>query len=253
MGNLHRGHLSLVREAHRRCDRVVCSIFVNPMQFGANEDFNHYPRTLEHDAELLQAENCDLIYLPSADELYPEGLDNITHIEVTNITDILEGEQRPGHFTGVSTIVLKLFNLVKPDIAVFGNKDYQQLLVVSKMVEDLNLDVKIIGFETGRESSGLAISSRNQYLNPQQFELAALIQQALQQTAVLISAGDRNYPKLEANATLKLSEAGFTVDYFTIRHAQSLKSANADDKNLVILVTARLGTTRLLDNIELRL
>jgi len=165
MGNLHAGHMSLIEKGQSLCDRSLCSIFVNPMQFGANEDFNHYPRTLDSDIKKLEAIGCDLVYLPTASELYPEGLDKITQVQVTDLTDHYEGAHRPGHFTGVATVVLKLFNIVNPDVSVFGKKDFQQYRVISKMVADLNLDVQIIGQETTREASGLAISSRNQYLD----------------------------------------------------------------------------------------
>jgi pantoate--beta-alanine ligase len=253
MGNLHTGHLSLIAKGQSLCDRSICSIFVNPMQFGPNEDFNHYPRTLDADIELLESVGCDLVYLPTASELYPQGLENISQIIVTDLTDTFEGAHRPGHFTGVATIVAKLFNIVKPDISVFGKKDFQQYCVIKKMTRDLNLDVEIIGQETTREASGLATSSRNQYLSEDQKNQAALVYQILQDSAAGINAGETDFEKLEKQASERLSKAGFDTDYFNICDADTLKPATSGDKKLVILVTARLGETRLLDNIEVDL
>jgi len=253
MGNLHAGHMSLIEKGQSLSDRSLCSIFVNPMQFGPNEDWNHYPRTLDSDIEQLEAIGCDLVYLPTASELYPEGLDKITHVHVTDLTDHYEGAHRPGHFTGVATVVLKLFNIVKPDVSVFGKKDYQQYRVISKMVEDLNLDVQIIGQETTRENSGLATSSRNQYLDPEQTRQAALIYQLLQDCARRIGEGERDFKAVEASAASHLDEAGFKTDYFSICNAETLLPASVEDRDLVILVTAGLGATRLLDNIEISL
>ncbi len=253
MGNLHAGHMSLIEKGQALCDRSICSIFVNPMQFGPNEDWDHYPRTLEADIEKLEAVGCDLVYLPAASELYPEGLDRISQVQVTDLTDNYEGKHRPGHFTGVATVVLKLFNIVKPDVSVFGKKDYQQYRVISKMVEDFNLDVQIIGQETTREPSGLASSSRNQYLDATQLETAAMIYRQLQQTAQQIEQGARDFESLEKTAIANLDGAGFTTDYFAICNAETLQPASADDRNLVILVTAAMGQTRLLDNIEISL
>jgi pantoate--beta-alanine ligase len=253
MGNLHAGHMSLIEKGQSLCDRSLCSIFVNPMQFGPNEDFNHYPRTLDSDLAQLEAAGCDLVYLPTASELYPEGLDKITQIQVTDLTDHYEGSHRPGHFTGVATVVLKLFNIVKPDVSVFGKKDFQQYRVISKMVSDLNLDVQIIGQETTRETSGLATSSRNQYLDQAQTEKAALIYQQLRQTAQQIDQGERDFETLRTRAIANLDEAGFKTDYFCICSAESLLPATPGDRDLVILVTAAMGPTRLLDNIEVSL
>ena len=253
MGNLHDGHMSLIEKGQSLSDRSLCSIFVNPMQFGPNEDFNHYPRTLDADLEKLEAAGCDLVYLPTASELYPDGLDKISKVQVTDLTDHYEGAHRPGHFTGVATVVLKLFNIVKPDVSVFGKKDYQQYRVISKMVEDLNLDVQIIGQETTREASGLATSSRNQYLDEHQTETAAMIYQLLRQSARQISDGERDYDSLQKRAVATLGEAGFQTDYFTVCNADTLLPAGPEDRDLVILVTAGLGATRLLDNIEISL
>ena len=253
MGNLHQGHLSLIEKGQSLCDRSICSIFVNPMQFGPNEDFNHYPRTLDQDIELLESIGCDLVYMPTASELYPQGLDKISQIIVTDLSEAYEGANRPGHFTGVATIVAKLFNIVKPDISVFGKKDYQQYCVIKKMTQDLNLDVEIIGQETSREPSGLATSSRNQYLSDEQESKAGLIYATLQEAANKILKGEINFNLIEKQALERLQQAGFDTDYFNICNADTLKSATSEDRKLVILVTTRLGNTRLLDNIEIDL
>ena len=253
MGNLHQGHLSLIKKGQSLCDRSICSIFVNPMQFGPNEDFNHYPRTLEQDIELLESVGCDLAYMPAASELYPQGLENISQIIVTDLTETYEGAHRPGHFTGVATIVAKLFNIVKPDISVFGKKDFQQYCVIRKMTQDLNLGVEIIGQETAREASGLATSSRNQYLNTEQKSQAALIYQTLQEASNRIIKGEKDFTLIENQAIDRLKLAGFNTDYFNICNADTLKPATTEDRKLVILVTSRLGDTRLLDNIEIDL
>ncbi len=253
MGNLHAGHMSLIEKGQSLCDRCICSIFVNPMQFGPNEDFNHYPRTLDRDIEQLEASGCDLLYLPTASDLYPQGLDKICQVQVTGLTDDYEGAHRPGHFAGVATVVLKLFNIVKPDISVFGKKDFQQYRVISKMVEDFNLDVQIIGQETTREESGLAISSRNQYLDENQTAQAAIIYQLLRQSAQRIKDGERDFKQIEQQATTRLDQAGFKTDYFRVCNAQTLTGATVHDRDLVILVTTAIGTTRLLDNIEVSL
>ena len=253
MGNLHQGHLSLIEKGQSLCDRSICSIFVNPMQFGPNEDFNHYPRTLDQDIKYLKSVGCDLVYMPTASELYPQGLDNISQIMVTDLTESYEGAHRPGHFTGVATIVAKLFNIVKPDISVFGKKDYQQYCVIKKMVQDLNLDVEIIGQETSREASGLATSSRNQYLSTEQKKQAALIYQTLQEASDKILKGERDFVSIEKQAIDHFNRAGFNTDYFNICNADTLNPATAEDRRLVILVTTSLGGTRLLDNIEIDL
>ena len=253
MGNLHQGHMSLIEKGQSLCDRSICSIFVNPMQFGPNEDFNHYPRTLEHDIELLESVACDLVYMPTASELYPQGLEKISQVIVTDLTETFEGAHRPGHFTGVATIVAKLFNIVKPDISVFGKKDYQQYCVIKKMTQDLNLDVEIIGQETTREPSGLATSTRNQYLSEEQKSKAALIYRTLQDASDKIMRGERNFALIEKQAIDSLDQAGFETDYFNVSNADTLKPATSGDKKLVILVTTRLCDTRLLDNIEIDL
>jgi pantoate--beta-alanine ligase len=253
MGNLHEGHLSLIRKGQSLSDRTICSIFVNPMQFGPNEDFNHYPRTLDNDIEHLESIGCDLVYLPTASELYPEGLDKITQVQVTDLTDSYEGCHRPGHFTGVATIVLKLFNIVRPDVSVFGKKDYQQYQVIRKMVEDLNLEVDIIGHETTREANGLATSSRNQYLSDAEMNQAGIIYKTLKDVSAALLAGNRDYPSLQNDSIAQLLQDGLEPDYFAICNAETLKPATPEDRLLVILVTAQLGSTRLLDNIEVDL
>jgi pantoate--beta-alanine ligase len=253
MGNLHQGHFSLIEKGQSLCDRTICSIFVNPMQFGPNEDFNHYPRTLDRDIKQLEAIGCDLVYMPTASELYPNGLDQISQVLVTDLTDSYEAAHRPGHFTGVATIVLKLFNIVRPNISVFGKKDYQQYQVIRKMVRDLDLEVDIIGQETTRETNGLATSSRNQYLTEADTSKAALIYQTLKTTAALILQGERRFNELEQQSTDQLNQAGFETDYFSICNAETLKPANPNDRKLVILVTSTLDKTRLLDNIEIDL
>jgi len=253
MGNLHQGHLSLIEKGQSLCDKSICSIFVNPMQFGPNEDFNHYPRTLNRDIELLESVGCDLVYMPTASELYPQGLENISQIIVTDLTESFEGAHRPGHFTGVATIVAKLFNIVKPNISVFGKKDYQQYCVIRKMTRDLNLDVEIIGQETSREPSGLATSSRNQYLDEKQKSKAALIYQTLRDAADKIIKGENDFAIIEKNAIDSLNQAGFETDYFSVCNADTLKPATNENRKLVVLVATRLGDTRLLDNIEIDL
>lgn len=253
MGNLHAGHMSLIEKGQSLCDHSICSIFVNPMQFGPNEDFNHYPRTLDRDIAQLEAIGCDLLYLPSAADLYPQGLDKISKVQVTDLTERYEGAHRPGHFAGVATVVLKLFNIVKPDVSVFGKKDFQQYRVISKMVEDFNLEVQIIGQETTRESNGLATSSRNQYLDEAQKQQAGQIYQLLRQAAQRIDEGERDFRLIEQQSIASLEAAGFSIDYFNICDAETLLPASTENRRLVILVTAVLGGTRLLDNIEVSL
>ncbi len=249
MGNLHEGHLSLLRIGGEQADKLISSIFVNPMQFGPSEDLNNYPRTLEQDCKALMEHHCDLVYLPTVQDLYPDGLKHMTSVQVMDITKRFEGEYRPGHLIGVSTIVLKLFNLVQPDIAVFGKKDYQQLQMIKKMVHDLNLNIDVIAGETVREESGIAMSSRNQYLSKDQQSIAIQLQQQLKNVAEQIKKGNESFSTLTKEAIDTLSRYGFEVDYFDICHQQTLKSASINDP-LVILVAAKLGNTRLIDNIE---
>ncbi|MBJ7266652.1 pantoate--beta-alanine ligase [Idiomarina abyssalis] len=249
MGNLHDGHLHLVKTALERCDNVVVSIFVNPMQFGANEDLDSYPRTLEADCQALDALGVSAVFTPQVSDVYPRGLDKQTRIEVPGISDILCGASRPGHFTGVATIVCKLFNMVQPQLAVFGEKDYQQLQVIRLMTQDLSLPVEVLGEPTQRETSGLAMSSRNGYLSPEQKQQAAALYRTLQKTKVELGVST-NFSELEKAAEEDLSQAGFVPDYFSIRNAKDLQEATAEDTEWVILAAAFMGKTRLIDNLR---
>ena len=249
MGNLHPGHLSLVKIGRGHADKLVCSIFVNPMQFGPNEDLDSYPRTIERDCKALMVHQCDLVYLPEVQDLYPQDLRHMTRIEVPDITARFEGEYRPGHMTGVSTIVLKLFNLVQPDLAIFGKKDYQQWRLIEKMVKDLNLPIAIQGGETTREADGLAMSSRNQYLSAEERGRAVELQNQLQLTVQRIRDGDDDFDDMCDSAIGKLTATGYQVDYFAICNRHTLEPPQRGDA-LVVLVAARLGNTRLIDNLE---
>ena len=253
MGNLHAGHLRLVAEALSRCDFVVSTIFVNPLQFGPNEDLDAYPRTLEADRELLEEQGCNILFAPSVAEIYDSDLGKQTTIHVPVLSDNYCGASRPGHFDGVATVVCKLFNLVTPDIAFFGLKDYQQFLVIRKMVADLAMPIQIEGVETVREKSGLAMSSRNGYLNTEQKHSAASLYQCLQTSAQALRSGDKNFDDLERSARNKLLEAGLEPDYYAICNAESLQPARPDDKSLVILAAAFIGPSRLIDNIRIQL
>jgi pantoate--beta-alanine ligase len=249
MGNLHEGHLSLIRLGREQADKLVSSIFVNPMQFGPTEDLSKYPRTLEQDCKALMEHQCDLVYLPTDSDLYPAGLEHMTAVQVPDITKFYEGEFRPGHLTGVSTIVLKLFNLVQPNVAVFGKKDYQQWRMIEKMVRDLNLPIDVIAGETIREADSLAMSSRNQYLSDSQRKLASQLYQQLIQAADQLRNSDRSFDEITESAIQNLQQQGFEVDYFAIRDRVNL-SSQASKGSAVILTAARLGNTRLIDNIE---
>lgn len=253
MGNLHAGHLKLVVEAKQRCDWVVCSIFVNPMQFGPSEDLDGYPRSLEQDKESLEKTGCDCVFCPSVDEIYPHGLDSQTVVSVPELGHLHCGTSRPGHFDGVTTVVSKLFNICQPDVATFGLKDYQQFLIIRKMVEDLLIPVELAGIETERNPDGLAISSRNSYLTDEQRRLAPVLYRTLQDTRRELATGNRDYNAIEAQASKKLTEAGLKPDYFTVCHAGTLQPARADDTELVVLAAAFLGKARLIDNIRLSL
>ncbi|MEO8063221.1 MAG: pantoate--beta-alanine ligase [Pseudomonadota bacterium] len=250
MGNLHAGHVSLIEAARKLGQRFVASIFVNPMQFGPNEDFAHYPRTPTNDAQMLEQAGCDLMFSPEVGEIYPNGADRSTRIEVPGISNILCGEFRPGHFEGVATIVAKLFHIVDPDVAIFGEKDFQQLTVIRRMVADLCLRVEIVGAPTVREADGLAMSSRNQYLDAGQRALAPAIYRQLQQTVVALEAGVRDYARIEGAGRATLDGAGFRTDYFSVRDAKSLNPAQPDTKQFVVLTASRLGKARLIDNIQ---
>ncbi|MEH6784849.1 MAG: pantoate--beta-alanine ligase [Alcanivorax jadensis] len=250
MGNLHDGHISLIKEARARCDVVVVSIFVNPTQFGPNEDFDRYPRTLDADAAALVDAGTDLLFAPSVEEMYPLG-QNQTWVDIDGLGDYLCGASRAGHFRGVTTVVSKLFNIVQPDVAVFGEKDFQQLAILRRMSEELLFPIKIVGASTSRESDGLARSSRNGFLNESERTLAPQLYQTLQQLKADIEAGEQDYRGLESRYRDSLEQAGFQVDYLTVANARSLAPASADDSDLVVAVAAKLGNTRLIDNVSL--
>ena len=250
MGNLHEGHLALVDEARKRCGYVLATIFINPLQFGPGEDLANYPRTLEEDLEKLASRGCDAVFVPPDHEMYPNGLDNLTLVTVPGLSERHCGKSRPGHFSGVCTVVSKLFNLTQPDAAFFGEKDYQQLQIIRKMAGDLCFPLDIIGVPTVRLPSGLAMSSRNGYLDESQLLKAATLYQCLQIAADRMQQGDRQYGKIEQAACSRLEQAGFIVDYFNISHADTLEPATDSDRQLVILAAARLGPTRLIDNIR---
>lgn len=250
MGNLHAGHVSLIEAAKKHGDRFVASIFVNPMQFGPNEDFAHYPRTPTQDASMLADAGCDLMFMPEVGEIYPNGADQATRIEVPGISNILCGEFRPGHFEGVATVVAKLFHIVDPDVAVFGEKDFQQLTIIRRMVADLCLRVQIVGAPTVREADGLAMSSRNQYLDAGQRSLAPSIYRQLQQAVTAVKSGERDFAKIEATGRAALDGLGFKTDYFSVRDARSLLPATPGTTRFVVLVASRLGKARLIDNVQ---
>ncbi|QGU31985.1 pantoate--beta-alanine ligase [Thermochromatium tepidum] len=252
MGNLHTGHLSLVREAQTRADRVVVSIFVNPLQFGPHEDLDAYPRTLDADRRQLAATGCALLFTPSVDEIYPRGQDAQTRVEVPGLSDILCGASRPGHFVGVATVVCKLLNMVQPDVALFGEKDFQQLLVIRRLVEDLAFPVEIVAVPTVREPDGLAMSSRNNYLTPEERALAPTLYQVLRATAEKIGAGEA-IARAEQAGLEALAAAGLRPDYLSVRRAEDLAPAGPEDRALIILAAAYLGRARLIDNVRLNL
>jgi len=253
MGNLHEGHLDLVRKARCLCDVVVVSIFVNPLQFGPNEDLDAYPRTMAADKEKLFSEGVQVLYAPSVGEIYPEGMAAQTQVQVPDLGDTLCGSTRPGHFDGVTTVVSKLFNIVQPDVAVFGEKDFQQLSIVRKMVKDLCQPIDIVGVATTRDEDGLAKSSRNGYLSSQQRRIAPTLHQTLNSCREAIACGFDNFLQLESHARMKLLQAGFEPDYFAIRDARTLRTVTEDTEEIAILAAARLGPTRLIDNVRLAL
>ena len=252
LGNLHDGHLSLVRKAKEVADRVVVSIFINPTQFDKAEDLAAYPRTIDNDLKLLKKEGIDLVFLPDASEMYPAG--SAARVEVDGISDILEGDSRPGHFSGVATIVAKLFNLVQPDVSVFGEKDFQQLMLIKRMVDDLDFGITIIGAPTAREESGLAMSSRNNYLDSQQRNhIAPNLYAELRKVEEAIYGGEKDYLMLQRDASEKLNQQGFKTDYIEIRNAQDLSVAEESDQELVVLASAWLSKARLIDNLTINL
>lgn len=252
MGNLHDGHLSLLELARERCDRTICSIYVNPLQFDQGADLDRYPRTLEEDTESLKSLGADVLFVPNDSMIYPRGMAHATTVDVPGITNILEGAHREGHFIGVATVVCKLFNIVQPHVAVFGEKDYQQLLVVQRMAADLNLPVEVVGAPTARNEHGLALSSRNGYLSDAERARASNIHRELQACAKALKQGERDFAALEIRHSRNLADAGFKPDYFTVRNALNLElpGADEDDGDWVILVAAQLGKARLIDNLR---
>jgi pantoate--beta-alanine ligase len=252
MGNLHAGHLALVDAARASSDRTVASIFVNPTQFGPGEDYDSYPRTLDADRRELEQRGTDLVFAPPVEEIYPDG-EPLTWVNVDQLDQHLCGASRPGHFRGVATVVTKLFNIVQPDLAAFGEKDYQQLAIIRRLVRDLCMPVAILPVATTRETDGLAVSSRNGYLSESERSLAPELFQQLQQARDAILAGERNYPELCRNMSRSLEERGFSVDYFEVVNADTLAPAGPDDRQLVIAAAAWLGKPRLIDNIALEI
>ena len=252
MGNLHRGHLSLIEGAKVQADRTAVSIFVNPIQFGHGEDYELYPSTLEQDLDILRDANVDLVFAPNLGELYPAGIEADTRITVPDISDILCGEFRPGHFSGVATVVMKLFINVQPDYAFFGEKDYQQTLVIKRMVSDLLLPVEVLTLPIVREENGLAMSSRNSYLNASQKQLSSEIYKAIEKAATMVRTRADSFDGIEKSSVDRLEGLGFKVEYFSIRRRQDLKLVNDGvDKSLIILVAAWIGDTRLIDNLQI--
>jgi pantoate--beta-alanine ligase len=250
MGALHAGHISLVRAARTQSDVVIVSIFVNPLQFGPKEDFSKYPRTLERDCDLLVAENVDYVFAPSVEEMYPQG--GKTWVTVEGITDLLDGRSRPGHFRGVTTVVSKLFHIVQPDLAFFGQKDAAQVAIIQKMVRDLNLDVRIVVCPTVRESDGLAMSSRNAYLDPSQRRQATVLYRALIRVQTLADQGERDSGKLLAAGTQTIAEeSAIRLDYFEIVDRDTLEPVAETSGGALVAVAAYVGDTRLIDNIVL--
>ena len=250
MGNLHPGHVSLIEAARRHGERFIASIFVNPMQFGPNEDFAHYPRTPREDESMLANAGCDLMFMPEVAEIYPHGAERAARVEVPGLSRLLEGEFRPGHMEGVSTVVAKLFHIVDPDVAIFGEKDYQQLTVIRRMVTELCMRVEIVGAPTMREADGLAMSSRNQYLTAAERKVAPVIYRTLEAAAARIRAGDAEFASIERAGFQALEGAGLRPDYFSVRRATDLTSPDSATRELVVLAAARLGRARLIDNVQ---
>lgn len=249
MGNLHDGHLGLVNLARQHAERVVVSLFVNPTQFAEGEDFENYPRTLELDKRRLKRSKADLLFAPDVEVMYPFGTDAAASVTVPVLTNEFCGESRPGHFDGVTTVVARLFSLVQPDVAVFGQKDYQQLLVIQRLVEDLNLPIEIVCAPTRRESDGLAMSSRNQYLSDEERAAAPALFAALSEIATALEAGGHDYDALEKRAMASLKDSGFEPEYVSVRRAENLERPDRETDELVVLAAARLGSARLIDNV----
>ena len=250
MGNLHAGHGSLVSRAAQLADHVIVSIFVNPLQFGPNEDFAAYPRTPEDDKSLLRSLHVELLFAPEVQDIYPQGQESTARVHVPGLEDILCGAFRPGHFMGVATVVTKLLNLVQPDVALFGEKDFQQLMIIRRAATDLCMPVEIVGVPTTREADGLAMSSRNRYLLPEQRAVAPKIFEALERARVAVEAGSTDFAGLEKAGADALTQAGFRPDYFSIRDAHTLQQPNGLSKDMVVLTAARIGRARLIDNVR---
>jgi pantoate--beta-alanine ligase len=250
MGNLHAGHVSLIEAARRAGERFVASIFVNPMQFGPNEDFAHYPRTPREDEQMLAQAGCNLMFMPDVAEIYPHGSERATRVEVPGLSRILCGEFRPGHFEGVATVVAKLFHIVEPDVAIFGDKDFQQLTIIRRMVKDLCMPVEIVAAPTVRDADGLAMSSRNQYLSASERALAPTIYATLTAAAARLRTGDADLAAIERAGFGALERAGFRPDYFSVRDVADLSAPGPASKELVVLTAARLGKARLIDNVR---
>jgi pantoate--beta-alanine ligase len=250
MGNLHAGHGSLVTAARERADRVVVSVFVNPLQFGPNEDFTAYPRTPEDDRALLRSLNVDMLFAPEVEDIYPRGNEATARVHVPDLENILCGAFRPNHFMGVATVVTKLLNLVQPDLALFGEKDFQQLMIIQRATVDLCMPIDIVGVATSRESDGLAMSSRNRYLTAEQRSVAPRIFAILEAARSQVEAGSRDFDRIEAQGMQSLQTAGFKPDYFSVRDAATLGMPITGLKDLVILTAARIGRARLIDNVR---
>jgi pantoate--beta-alanine ligase len=251
MGNLHDGHMALFRQAYKHAKRLIVSSFVNPMQFGPSEDYERYPRTPDADSEILRRSGCDILFAPDVNEVYPRGLAFATRVQVPGFSEILDGEFRPGHFEGVASVVMRLFSIVQPNVAIFGEKDYQQLLVIRRMAADLFLPVEIVGSPTVRAPDGLALSSRNIYLSEDERAVAPKLYEELRRVAVAIDTDDesaKDLQALETEARRNLRAFGFKVEYFTIRSANTLLTPSLSESELLILVAARLGRARLIDN-----
>lgn len=253
MGNLHEGHLALVKQARSSCDIVVCSIFVNALQFGLNEDWDKYPRTYEMDCDKLRDSGCDYLFHPEDTEMYPNGLDTQSRVICPTMTDVLCGASRPGHFEGVTTVVSKLFNIVQPDEAIFGIKDYQQLAVIRRMAEDLCMPVQITAAPIHREADGLAMSSRNSYITEEERPRVTVLKDSLEWIAGQIEGGARNFSQLEAAAIQRIADAGFKTDYITVTNSKTLDPAAEDDLEITILGAIYTSAARLIDNLSISL
>lgn len=251
MGNLHDGHLALIKQAKETNDIVVCSIFVNALQFGLNEDWDKYPRTYDSDCAKLDQSDCDYLFFPDDGEMYPNGLDTQSRVICPTMTDVLCGASRPGHFEGVTTVVSKLFNIVQPDEAIFGIKDYQQLAVIKRMTQDLCLPVKIVAAPIHREADGLAMSSRNSYIKKEERPKVKVLKEVLELIAQQIKAGNMDFIKLELEAKKRIQFEGFRADYVTISHSKTLQPAAIDDRQITILGAMYTESARLIDNISI--